>query len=133
MEATKTLNIYRQMAAVVRLAKRAYGPYKVQILTLTGLGFVGGILEGIGINAVIPLLTFVLGIHDPATDTISLVIQNFFTWMHVPFVPKFLLTFIVVLFIGKALVTLWLSYIQIGITTEYERSTRSTLFKKVLR
>ncbi|MDO8521818.1 MAG: ABC transporter ATP-binding protein [bacterium] len=132
MEAIKTVNIYRQMAAVVRLAKRAYSPYKVQILALTGLGFVGGILEGIGINAVIPLLTFVLGIHDPATDTISLVIQNFFTWMHVPFVPKFLLTFIVVLFIAKACITLLISYIQILIATEYERATRAKLFKMVL-
>src|SRR3989344_6631397 len=132
MEATKTLNIYRQMAAVVRLAKRAYGPYKVQILTLTGLGFVGGILEGIGINAVIPLLTFVLGVHDPATDTISLVIQNVFAWMHVPFVPKFLLTFIVVLFVGKACIALLISYIQILITNEYERATRAKLFRMVL-
>lgn len=125
--------VYRQLAAVVRLAKRAYNPYKRHILILTVLGFVSGILEGIGINAVIPLLTFVLGIKNPATDTLSLAIQGFFTWIHVPFVPKFLLAFIVVLFVGKALVSLWLSYIQIGIATEYERSTRSTLFKKVLR
>jgi len=133
MKSIDAPGIYKQMAAVVRLARRAYRSYKRQILALTALGFASGILEGIGINAVIPLLTFVLGIQNPATDTLSLAIKGFFAWMHVPFVPKFLLTFIVVLFIGKALVSLWLSYIQIGITTEYERSTRSTLFKKVLR
>jgi len=133
MEESNTANIFRLLGAIVHLGRRAYGPYKRQILILTVLGFVGGILEGIGINAVIPLLTFVLGLHNPATDMLSLAIQGFFTWIHVPFVPKFLLTFIVVLFIGKALVSLGLSYIQIGITTEYERSTRSTLFKKVLR
>jgi len=116
----------------MRLARRAYRPYKTQILILTALGFAGGILEGIGINAVIPLLTFVLGINNPATDMLSLAIQEFFTWVHVPFVPKFLLMFIVALFIAKAFVSLWLSYIQIGIATEYERRTRSTLFKKVL-
>src|SRR3989338_9633767 len=133
MEESNTANIFRLLGAIVHLGRRAYGPYKRQILILTVLGFVGGILEGIGINAVIPLLTFVLGLHNPATDMLSLAIQGFFTWIHVPLVPKFLLTFIVVLFIGKALVSLGLSYIQIGITTEYERSTRSTLFKKVLR
>ena len=133
MEPVPSKNVYRQMAAVVRLARRAYGPYKAQLLALTGLGFVGGILEGIGINAVIPLLTFVLGIHDPATDTFSLAIQTFFEWIHIPFVPKFLLTFIVVLFIAKAGITLLLSYIQIRISTEYERATRAKLFNMVMR
>jgi len=129
----RSANIYRQILAVARLAARAYRPYKRQILVLTVLGFFGGILEGIGINAVIPLLTFVLGLHDPATDALSVAIQTFFEWIHVPFVPKFLLSFIVILFIGKAAVTLLLNYIQIGITTEYERATRSKLFSIVLR
>ena len=120
------------MLAVVQLARRAYGAYKKQILMLTALGFVGGILEGIGINAVIPLLTFVLGLENPATDILSRAIQTCFEWAHIPFVPKFLLGFIVVLFIGKAFVTLLLNYIQIGITNEYERQTRAKLFRMVL-
>lgn len=132
MESKKSFYLYKQLGAIVRLARRAYRPYKTQILTLAFLGFGSGILEGIGINAAIPLLTFVLGLHDPATDTLSVAIQGFFAFIHVPFVPKFLLAFIVLLFIAKAAVALFLSYIQIRITTEYERSTRSTLFKKVL-
>src|SRR3989344_4408332 len=132
MEGVKSVHIYKQMVAVARLAGRAYRPYKRQIFSLAGLSFLGGLLEGIGINAVIPLLTFVLGVHDPATDTISLVIQNVFAWMHVPFVPKFLLTFIVVLFVGKACIALLISYIQILITNEYERATRAKLFRMVL-
>ena len=133
MEAIKTATIYKQMGAVMRLARQAYRPYKLEIFILTGLGFVGGLLEGIGINAVIPLLTFVLGIHDPATDIFSRLIQSFFAFVHIPFVPRYLLAFIVVLFIGKAAVSLLLNYIQIGITTEYERATRSKLFGMVLR
>lgn len=131
--AAPSIHIYRQLGAVARLAARAYRPYKRQILALTALGFAGGILEGVGINAVIPLLTFVLGLQNPATDTLSLLIRDFFAWMHVPFVPKYLLSFIVVLFVAKAFVTLWLNYISIRITTEYERATRSKLFKMVLR
>lgn len=133
MEVGKTFYVYRQLGAIVRLARRAYRPYKLQILALTVLGFGSGILEGIGINAVIPLLTFVLGLHDPATDTISIAIQTFFAWTHIPFVPKFLLAFIVILFIIKAAVALLLSYIQIRITTEYERATRARLFSVMLR
>lgn len=132
MESIDNLKIYRQMVVVVRLAREAYAPYKKGILLLTLLSFLGGLLEGIGINAVIPLLTFMLNIQVPATDTISVAIRGFFDLLHVPFVPKFLLSFIVVLFIGKALVTLLLTYVQIRITTEYERATRARLFSTVL-
>jgi len=132
MEADKTFLLYRQIAGVIRLARRAYGPYKLQILTLTALGFVGALLEGIGINAVIPLLTSVLGLHNPATDMISQAIQTFFGWMHVPFVPRYLLAFIVLLFIIKAAVSLLLGYIQLLITTTYEQKTRSGLFSMAL-
>ncbi|MBI2610915.1 ABC transporter ATP-binding protein [Candidatus Kaiserbacteria bacterium] len=132
MDGIDTFRIYRQLLSVVRLARRAYAPYRLQILALTGLGFVGGILEGIGINAVIPLLTFALGLQSPATDMLSQMIQALFTFAHVPFVPRYLLAFIVLLFIGKALMSLWISYIQIRITNEYERATRAKLFSMVL-
>ena len=133
MALPSTGNIYRQLLAVARLGRRAYRPYKKQIVILTALGFLGGIVEGIGINALIPLLTFVLGLQDPATDALSVAIRAFFEWIHVPFVPKFLLSFIVILFIAKAAIALLLNYIQIGITTAYERETRSRLFSIVLR
>ncbi|KKW24563.1 MAG: Multidrug ABC transporter protein [Candidatus Kaiserbacteria bacterium GW2011_GWA2_52_12] len=121
------------MASLARLARKAFAPYKKQILTLTGLGFASGILEGIGINAVIPLLSSVLGLHDAATDALSVYIKDFFTWIHVPFFPRYILTFIVVLFIGKAIVTLYLSYIQIRISNEYLRATQSKLFNIFIR
>jgi len=132
MDGIEKFHIYRQLLAVARLARRAYAPYRRQILALTGLGFVGGILEGIGINAVIPLLTLVLGLKSPATDMLSQAIQALFAFAHIPFVPRYLLAFIVILFIGKALMSLWISYIQIRITNEYERATRAKLFSMVL-
>lgn len=132
MDTVDTFRIYRQLAAVVRLARGAYAPYRTQILALTGLGFVGGILEGIGINAIIPLLTLVLGLQSPATDILSQAIQALFAWANIPFVPRYLLSFVVVLFIGKAAMSLWISYIQIRITNEYERATRAKLFSMVL-
>ena len=132
MESTQPVHIYRQMLSIVRLARTAYSPYKREIAILTVLGLVGGILEGIGINAVIPLLTFMLGLQNPATDMLSRAIQTFFAFIHVPFVPKYLLSFIVLLFLGKAAVTLLLGRIQVRITTEYERKTRAKLFEKVL-
>ncbi|MBI4093540.1 ABC transporter ATP-binding protein [Candidatus Kaiserbacteria bacterium] len=133
MSNADSFRIYRQLLSVVQLARKAYAPYRRQILALTGLGFVGGILEGIGINAVIPLLTGALGLQSPATDALSQMIQTFFAFIGVPFVPRFLLAFIVILFIGKAAMSLWINYIQIRIANEYERATRAKLFSMVLR
>jgi len=133
MRGVRPPTIYVQVMKLSRLARKAYAPYKFQILMLTGLGFLGGILEGIGINAVIPLLSSVLGLHDAATDTLSVYIKDFFAFIHVPFFPRYLLAFIVILFIAKAAITLWISYIQLTITSEYERATRAKLFKIVLR
>ncbi len=132
MSSTDRFRIYRQLGSVVRLARKAYAPYRFQILALTGLGFIGGILEGIGINAVIPLLTGALGLQIPATDALSQMIQALFASLHIPFVPRYLLAFIVMLFIGKALMSLLISYIQIRITNEYERATRAKLFSMIL-
>ncbi len=133
MDDIQPAHIYKQIVAIIRLARRAYRPYRSEIFLLTALGFAGGILGGIGINAAIPLLTFMLGIQSPATDTFSRMIQNVFAFLHIPFVPKFLLSFIVIAFIGKTVVQLLLTYVQIRITTKYERDTRSKLFSKVLR
>src|SRR3989344_2189824 len=132
MKGVRPPTIYVQVTKLLRLARKAYAPYKFQILMLTALGFLGGILEGIGINAVIPLLSSVLGLHDAATDTLSVYIKDFFALIHVPFVPRYILAFIVILFIAKAAITLWISYIQLIITSEYERATRAKLFKIVL-
>src|SRR3989344_9695023 len=129
MDTVLSANIYRQMVGLWRLARKAYAPYKKQILALTSLGFLGGILEGIGINAVIPLLSSVRGLHDAATDMFSVYIRDFFALVHIPFVPRYMLAFIVILFIGKAAVTLWVSYIKLVIANEYLRATQSKLFK----
>ena len=121
-----------RLVAIARLARRAYGPYKRSILALALLGFLGGILEGIGINAVIPLLTLVLGLPDSAPDFLSRVIEQLFAFAGMPFLPRYILSFIVVLFIAKSAVSLALTYIQIVIAAKYERETRSRLFSAVL-
>lgn len=117
-----------RILALFRLARRAFGPYKYQIALLTLLGFVAGILEGIGVNAFIPLLNFEIGQGNQVTDTISNFIRGIFTFLHIPFVPKFLLLFIIVLFIAKAVVGALLDYVRIRINADFEQRTRDRLF-----
>lgn len=118
---------------VFYMARRAYGAYTPQIVIFAALGLVGGILEGIGINAVIPLLSFIIEGGVQATDPISGAIRSIFQMIGVDFAPKFLLGFIVLLFMARALIMLLITYIQIRISTNYERETRSNLFAKVLQ
>ena len=50
-----------KISQIYSFSKRAFVHYKLQIVLLMVLGFVGGILEGVGINAVIPLFSFIVG------------------------------------------------------------------------
>lgn len=114
---------------VFGLARRAYRAYTKEILILAGFGFLSGILEGIGINAVIPLLSFIVEGSAPATDAISSGIRSLFGFLGVDFAPKFLLGFIVLLFCGKAVIALILNYIQSRITADYMARTRRAVFR----
>ena len=122
-----------RFGALIRLARRAYGGYQTQIAALTVFGFLGGILEGIGINALIPLLTFILNTGEEATDTISVLMRSLFDILHIDFAPKSLLIFIVILFLARSATLLFLYYIQARITTQYEAETRSRITTAILR
>ncbi|MES2203221.1 MAG: hypothetical protein V4474_02810, partial [Patescibacteria group bacterium] len=50
---------------------RTFRKYRWHIAVLVVLGFVSAILEGIGINAAIPLLGFLIGDGAAPTDAIS--------------------------------------------------------------
>lgn len=116
----------------VSLSRLAYGKYKFQIFTLIVLGFVSGILEGIGVNALIPLFSFVIKGSNPATDKISQAIENVFGFFHISFSLVYLVVLIAILFVGKALVSLYLNYIKIQITSDYEVKTKNRLFQAIL-
>src|SRR3989344_1138237 len=126
-------HFFDRFGAIVSLARRAYSGYSRQIIALTAFGFLGGILEGIGINALIPLLTFILNTNEAATDTISVLMRSFFDVLHIDFAPKFLLIFIVILFLARSATLLFLYFIQARITTQYEAETRSRITAAILR
>jgi ABC-type multidrug transport system fused ATPase/permease subunit len=122
-----------RFGAVISLAQRAYSGYKLEIAGLTIFGFLGGILEGIGVNALIPLLTFILNTGEEATDSMTMAMRALFEFLNLDFAPKYLLMFIVVLFLARTAVLLILYFIQIKIITDYEAKTRSRLLAAVLR
>lgn len=116
---------------IISLSRRAFGRYKWQIVVLTALGFMSGLLEGIGINAVIPLFSFIAG-GDQGNDFVSQAIRKVFAYAHLDFNLMYLLLFICSMFILKAAALAIFSYIQIKINTDYEEQTRNELFRATL-
>src|SRR3989338_2968459 len=110
-----------------------YGNFRLSIITLSILSCVGGFLEGVGINSIIPLFSFVNRSSDRGTDTISQIIEKFFLFLHLQYTLKALLLFIVILFFLKATISFVTTYIAARITTTYEKKTRGELFDLTLR
>src|SRR3989344_587872 len=91
---------------------RAFGDYKKKIAALTVLGFVSGLLEGIGINAFIPIFSFIAG-GEKSTDVISVALEKGFHFLNIPFSLAYLLIFVCLLFLFRAAALITTSYITI--------------------
>lgn len=122
----------KQIKEAIGLFKRAYWPFKFHIFVLVVFGFFGGILEGIGINALIPLFSFITGKGEGGSDFISRMIEQFFLYVGADFRLRNILILIVALFLAKAAILLYLQYIKITISGAYEQQTRSKLFSRIL-
>lgn len=117
----------------LRLLYRGYGQYKKKIVFLTALGFLSGLLEAVGINLIIPFFSFITGGGGSGTDIVTRIVEQLFFFFNFTYSLRFLLVFIIVLFILRAVTLLWSNYIQIKIAAGYEKSVRGNLFSKTLQ
>lgn len=117
-----------KILAVIKLFRQAFGQYKRQIAGMAVLSFFSGILEGIGINAVIPIFSLIAG--GDADDAISKTIEKFFSYFHLSYTVKYLLIFMVLLFIFKAIVLFITQYLSVRIKVDYEKNTRGRLLRE---
>ena len=116
----------------LKLSSKAFGDYKPQIVALLFLGFLGGLLEGIGINAVIPLFSFLDGTYLTSTDIVTSTARGFFNILYIPFTLKFLLIFIASLFIFKSIAVFYSKYLTEKIHATYIKDTQMKLLRKTL-
>jgi len=115
-----------------RLSKVAFGRYKFQIGALALFGLLSGLAEGIGINLLIPLFYFVVDKQNNNSDFVSGIVEKVFGMLHLTFNLKYLLIFIATLFIFKAIFKVFLDFINIKITSDYEEKTRTKLFSNTM-
>ncbi len=122
------MNAIRKIGNLLRLLWQAFGSYAWGIALMAALSFLSGILEGIGITAIIPLFSFIGG-GEHAADDISLAIAGLFRLAHLPFTAKFLLIFMAALFLAKALFLFISQQITAKIMADFEERTRATLLR----
>ena len=124
----KATKIYR----LLRLLNRGYGFYKWPIALLAVLGVFGGLLEGVGINAVIPLFSFITGASSHGNDFISKFIEGLFDLANIKFSLRYLLVFIFILFLVRAAALLFNNYLKVKIAMNYSERMRNMLFGKMI-
>ena len=88
--------------STLKLLFKVFANYRLHVAALAGLGFLSAIVEGIGINAAIPLLSFLTGGSGVPQDPISRGIAVLFGFLHIPFAFRYLLIFIISLFFLRA-------------------------------
>lgn len=118
-------------AKLYRLARQAYRDYTLQLVVLIALGFLGGFLEGVGINALIPMFSFVTG--SKGTDKISIYLEKLFSVFNLTFSLRTILIFITIIFILKAITLFIIQFMKIRISTSYQKSTMHELFSRTMR
>lgn len=105
--------------ATVRTLWRAFSRYRWHLGALIVLGFLGAILEGIGINAAIPLVSFFNGGTGAPTDFITSTIKSLFDFFSIPFTFRYLLAFILSLFLLRAVAVVIFGYVRGWVVTDY--------------
>lgn len=107
--------------------------YRWHVAALAIFGVVSAFLEGIGINAVIPLMSFLGGTGGgAATDLVTRTIQDLFSFFGVPFKFRYLLGFIFCLFILRAFSVVSFGYIRGWIGADFLGKESSDVLHRAL-
>lgn len=112
---------------------RVFAKYRLHVLALAGLGFLSAVIEGIGINAVVPLMSFFTGGAGTPTDLITHAISALFAFLHIPFSFRYLLGFVVALFFLRAIFTAVFSFMRGWITADFLATESASVLSLILK
>jgi ABC-type multidrug transport system fused ATPase/permease subunit len=124
--------IFQQIKSIIQIPKKIFLKYKLKISVLVVLGFISGLLESIGISALIPLFSFIVHDGSFAGDPVSQYMEKIFSFVNVHFTLWTLLAFMAALFFFKAIVLLVFGYMRTKIIVDFETSTQRSLYGNML-
>ncbi|MFA6414402.1 MAG: ABC transporter ATP-binding protein [Candidatus Paceibacterota bacterium] len=116
-----------------RILWQTFGRYRWHVIALVVFSVSSALLEGVGINAVIPLMSFFTGGGgNTATDFITSTIQGLFGLFSLPFTFRYLLGFILALFILRAISVVVFGYIRGWISADFLGKESEEVLRRVL-
>jgi ABC-type multidrug transport system fused ATPase/permease subunit len=121
----------KKIKLLYSLIRQAFSPYKLQFFNMIVLGILAGFFEGIGVNAAIPLFSYITGGQNKGTDSISIFIEKHFSNFQI-FQLKYLLLLVIALFLIRTIFLYYANYYKSKITYEYETGVRKILFNQTL-
>lgn len=122
-----------KLSYAIGLIKDSFWNYRFKFILMVILGFISGLFGGIGIGALIPLFSIVTDKKGAETDTISKIIEKFFSILHIQYNVFFIIAFIILVFVLKAIITYFTYYTNQKIASDYEKQTRSKLFEMTIK
>ena len=126
-------NGIRKIIRAYGFFKQAYYKHKSKVILMTLLGFASGFVGGVGIGAVIPLFSFVTKNSPENLDPISKLIAGIFSILGIEYRLRYLIIFIGLLFLVKAVFSFWANYLNQRAAIDYEKETRQEIFEHVMK
>lgn len=114
------------------LLYRVFHPYKWQIALTGALGFLSSIFAGVGISAVVPLLTFMVDKEGQSSGGFTQYFVKIFGILHLPYSVISVLLLIIALFLLKAASLHLSNYINARIEYNYRMRMIRRVFFDIL-
>lgn len=96
-------------------------------------GFLAGLFGGIGVGAVLPLFSLITPQTSEGANVVTNAVRSIFDFFNIPFTLTYLVMFIALLFVLKALIQMITKYLNIKTMAEYEERVRRDLFAKTFK
>lgn len=122
----------KRISKFISFFRALYAGYFWKFIFVILLGFLGSILEAIGVSVIVPLFSFIVEGGVLGDDKVTRAIHSFFTALNLEMTITVLLIFMVSMFVAKAIANWFLGYVTITITTNFERDMKLRLYRATL-
>ena len=114
-----------------RVLNTVFKGYRKNIAVIVVLGFFSGFLDSIGINILIPIFSFFTNNQLVGDDSISKFIFKIFSYLPFEYNLKSLLILVALLFLFRAVILLFSSYVSTKIRLDYRNSAVNNLLNLI--
>ncbi len=119
------------MINTIRTLWATFARYRLHVIILASLAIISPLLEGIGINTLVPLMSFFMG-GGGTTDFINEIVKTVFNFLHIPFTFRYLLGFILVLFVVRAISVIIFGYVRAWVTSDFLSKESEDVMRRTL-